>query len=187
MPTPDPSNLYIRTYPDPALRRRAQAIDPADEAIGPVAERMIELMFDAAGIGLAAPQVGLPWRLFVAHVPHSDEDPEVEGLVTSTTSPLVFINPEVLRMEGAPEPFEEGCLSLPDIRADVLRPPVVHLRAYGIGGDAFEIAARGLLARCLLHEFDHLDGVMIIDKFTQIGRMKTKSAVRRLEREAGVR
>ena len=90
-------------------------------------------------------------------------------------------------MIGPPEPYDEGCLSLPDIRGDVLRPEQIHIRATGLDGLPFEMTCEGLLARCLLHEYDHLDGVLIIDKFTQISRMKNSSAVRRLEREAGVR
>jgi len=187
MPNPDPSNLYIVTYPEPILRERATEIDPTGEGVEAVAERMIELMFDAEGIGLAAPQVGLPWRLFVAHVPPGDARAAGDDPATCTATPRAFINPEIVRMDGPPEPYEEGCLSLPDIRGDVLRPPGVNIRAVGLNGEPFEMTCQGLLARCLLHEYDHLDGVLIIDKFTQISRMKTRSAVRRLEREAGAR
>ena len=183
----DPSNLYIVTYPEPVLRERASEIDPSGENVQAITERMIELMFEAEGIGLAAPQVGLPWRLFVAHVPqHEDLTPEDEP-TTCTAIPRAFINPVIVRMDGPPEPYEEGCLSLPEIRGDVLRPPVVHIKAFGADGQPFEMTCGGLLARCLMHENDHLDGVLIIDKFTQISRLKNRSAVRRLEREAGVR
>ena len=183
MPNIDPANLYIVTYPEPVLRKKASEIDPTGEDVKAVAERMIELMFDAEGIGLAAPQIGLPWRLFVAYVPPGEE----RDSASSTAVPLVFINPQIISMDGPPEPYEEGCLSLPEIRGDVLRPPTVHISAHGLDGERFEMTCDGLLARCLFHEYDHLDGVLIIDKFTQISRMKNRSAVRRLEREAGVR
>jgi len=187
MANPDPDNLYILTYPEPALRERAGEIDPGGEGVSAVVDRMIELMFDDEGIGLAAPQVGLPWRLFIAHVPPGDDRSVEDNPASCTAEPLAFFNPVIVSLDGPPEPYEEGCLSLPEIRGDVLRPPGVHLRAVGLDGKPFELAAGGLLARCILHEYDHLDGVLIIDKFTQISRMKTRSAVRRLEREAGVR
>jgi len=187
MPAPDPSNLYIVTYPEPVLRSKAAPIDPAGEGVGAIIDRMVELMFEAEGIGLAAPQVGLHWRLFVAYVPPGDGRSVEDEPRTCTEHAVAFINPEIVRLDGPPEPYEEGCLSLPDIRGDVLRPPVVHVKAFGKDGEPFEMTCEGLLARCILHENDHLDGVLIIDKFTQMSRMKNRSAVKRLEREAGVR
>jgi len=187
MSSVDPSSLHIVTYPAPILRRRADEIDPAGPDVARVAERMIELMFEAEGIGLAAPQVGLPWRMFVAHVPRGEERTLDDDPATCTAVPTVFINPEVVRLDDPPEPYEEGCLSLPEIRGDVLRPPIAHFRAVGLDGEPFALTARDLLARCLLHEHDHLDGVLIIDKFTQMSRMKNRTMVRQLEREAGIR
>jgi peptide deformylase len=93
---------------------------------------------------------------------------------------MVFINP-VLKLEGPVEPYEEGCLSLPDIRGDVLRPPVVTVTALDEHGKQFTLRAGGLLARCIQHETDHLDGVLIIDKMTQGSRMKNRKAIKELE------
>lgn len=178
----DPSQLRVRHYPDPVLRRRAQTITLTDE-VRAVAARMIVLMRQHEGIGLAAPQVGLSWRLFVSHVP------EGEGRSTSSTppsaeaSPGVYINPVLTDPVGGVEPFEEGCLSLPDIRGRVLRPPQITITAMDLDGQTFTRTGAGLLARCWQHEMDHLDGVLIIDKMTQIYRLKNRTAIRELEAE----
>lgn len=181
----EPANLHIVFYPDPVLRRRATVVpDPAAPETRRVAERMTELMFEAEGIGLAAPQVGLPWRMFVVHVPPGEaRSPESDPL-TATAAPQVFIDPVLSNAEGAPEVYEEGCLSLPDITGDVLRPPTVTVTATDLEGRRLTRRAAGLLARCLQHEYDHIEGVLILDRMTQMSRLKNRSAVKRLEREA---
>ncbi len=180
----DPSSLSIVIYPDPALRRRATEVPEITDEVRAVAERMIELMFQAEGIGLAAPQVGVPWRLFVAHVPavegrSADSDPP-----TATPAPRVYINPVLSEPRGDLVPYEEGCLSLPDIRGDVNRPEIITITATDLKGQRFTSTAAGLLARCWQHEYDHLDGVLILDRMTQMSRLKNRSAVRQLERDA---
>jgi peptide deformylase len=182
----DPSMLGIINYPDPVLRRRATVVPPSDEATRRVAQRMIQLMFEAEGIGLAAPQVGLDWRMFVAHVPASETRSPESDPPTATASPLVFIDPVLSEAEGAPEPYEEGCLSLPEITGEVLRPPVITITATDLEGQRFTRRAAGLLARCYQHEFDHLEGVLILDRMTQMSRLKNRLAVKRLEKEGGV-
>jgi len=144
---------------------------------------MLELMVQAEGIGLAAPQVGLSWRMFVLNVP---EDAEDGRLATSeppeaTTAPRLYINPKITAYQGPLEPFEEGCLSLPGIRGDVYRPAQITVTAMGPDGQPFTHTAGGLLARCIQHEIDHLDGVLIIDKMTQTARMKNKKKLKELE------
>ncbi len=126
---------------------------PSVEEASLVAPRMIELMHDAAGIGLAAPQVGLPWRMFVTYVP--DADPVDR----------VFIDPVlVLDLCGSPpQPYEEGCLSLPDLRLEILRPIGARISARDLNGDSFDMSDNGLLARVWQHEFDHLEGKLIFD------------------------
>lgn len=148
----DPSELQIVSWPDPRLRTRATHV-PSPEEVSLVAPRMIELMHEASGIGLAAPQVGLPWRMFVTYVP--DEDP----------IDRVFVNPSVrLDLCGlSPQPYEEGCLSLPDLRLDILRPKGASISATGVDGCPFELSDAGLLARVWQHEFDHLEGRLIFD------------------------
>ena len=179
----DPSRLRIVLYPDPVLRGRSRDIAAVTDEVRAVAERMIVLMFEAEGIGLASPQVGVPWRMFVCHVPKSDERSLGSDPAEATEGPEVYINPVISQPRGELVSYEEGCLSLPDIRGDVLRPETVTITAMGLNGERFSKTGTGLLARCWQHEVDHLDGVLIIDRMSQISRLKNRSAVRRMERE----
>lgn len=178
----DPAALHVLTYPEPVLRRKASPVGEVTEEVRQVARRMIELMFEEEGIGLAAPQVGLPWRLFVAHVPADEDRHLTDDPPTCTAEPGVYINPVLLEPAGELEPYEEGCLSLPEIRGQVFRPPLITIRATGLDGTVFTRRAAGLLARCWQHETDHLNGVLIIDRMTQMSRLKNRRAVRDLER-----
>lgn len=184
--TVDPALLTIRVYPDPALREKARDVEVVTDDVRAVAERMIELMYESEGIGLAATQVGLPWRMFVCHVPPVPEDGRVLGAepMLAQPEPEVYINPVLSRMEGDLEPYEEGCLSLPEIRGDVRRPPIISIEATDLNGNRFTQRGAGLLARCWQHEYDHLDGVLIIDRMTPMSRLKNKSRVRELEKQA---
>jgi peptide deformylase len=180
----DPASLSIRTYPDRVLRVKTRALSDVSEEVRAVARRMIELMFEADGIGLAAPQVGLDWRMFVAHVPENEDRSAAAEPPSATRAPEVYINPVLSNPLGPPEPLSEGCLSLPEISGEVLRPPTITITAIGLDGKPFSRTATGLLARCWQHEADHLDGVLIIDRMTQMSRLKNRSAVRDLERAA---
>lgn len=187
--TVDPASLSIQHYPTDVLRQKADEVDPTPE-VAAVASRMIELMHDAPGIGLAAPQVGLSWRLFVADVP---EDPErtpprsaSEGgdgsPPTASPGPEIYINPVIEQAAGTPEAMEEGCLSLPEILGDVIRPTVVTMSWTDETGSRHTRTAGGLLARCWQHELDHLDGVLILDRMTLPSRNRNKLKIRALER-----
>lgn len=180
----DPAGLIIRTYPDRVLRARTRDLPAVTDEVRDVAHRMIDLMFDADGIGLAAPQVGLDWRMFVAHVPENEDRSAAAIPPSATSEPEVYINPVLSNPLGPPEPLSEGCLSLPEITGEVLRPPTITITAIGLDGTPFTRTATGLLARCWQHEVDHLDGVLIIDRMTQMSRLKNRSAVRELERAA---
>jgi peptide deformylase len=184
----DPAKLHIVHYPASVLRQKAQPVKEVSAEVRAVAARMIQLMHEAEGIGLAAPQVGLPWRLFVAHVPHSDDPEDARSLhtdpVSATREPVVYINPVLSQPQRDLEPWDEGCLSLPDIRGEVRRPSAITITALGLNAEPFTLRASGLLARCWQHEIDHLDGVLILDRMTQISKMKNKQAVANLEREA---
>ncbi len=173
-------------YPDAVLRRKAAPVPapPVTDELRAVAERMIRLMQQAEGIGLAAPQVGLPWRLFVAHVPEGDERSAAASPPSATAAPQVYINPVLSKPEGELAGLEEGCLSLPEIRGEVFRPETITITALGLDGKPFIQRATGLLARCWQHEMDHLDGTLIIDRMTQMSRLKTRSAVKDLEKHA---
>lgn len=182
----DPATLHIRKFPDAVLRRRAAEIDAVTDEVRAVAERMVGLMFEAEGIGLAAPQVGLPWRLFVAFVPEYPEEGRTLGddPATAQAEPEVFINPVLSNFTGELEPYEEGCLSLPEITGEVRRPTGVTIEATDLAGERFTRRAAGLLARCFQHEYDHLDGVLIIDRMTPMARLKNRARVRDLEKLA---
>lgn len=179
----NPSNLYIVRYPAEILRERADEVPEIDSHAQSVAQTMIQLMAEAPGIGLAAPQVGLPWRLFVAHVPPDPEDPDpvTPGVLTSTKEPTVYFNPKLTDFSKDLEPYDEGCLSLPEITGTVRRPSTVTITALDSEGNEFTHRASGLLARCWQHEMDHLDGVLIIDKFSPMDTRRSKRAIQQLE------
>jgi peptide deformylase len=180
----DLASLYILHYPDPVLRQRAKEVPEVADEVRSVARRMIQLMNEADGIGLAAPQVGLPWRMFVCHVPPSEQRSPETDPPTATTEPMVCINPVLSAPLGELKPYEEGCLSLPEITGDVHRPEHITVTATGLDGERFSRTGGGLLARCWQHEFDHLEGILIIDRMTQMSRLKNRTAVKRLEKES---
>jgi peptide deformylase len=197
--TVDPATLTIVRYPAAVLREPAAVVPPADADTHAVGRRMIELMQAAPGIGLAAPQVGLPWRMFVAHVPppppddaaDSDGDATPSGepalsftdgvtgaeVEMYTAEPDIFIDPIIRRFSRDLEPFEEGCLSLPNVSGVVRRPSAIEFEATTPSGERVVRRAVGLLARCWQHEIDHLDGVLIIDKFSPMDRRKMKREI----------
>ncbi len=183
---PDPATLRIRLYPDPILRQKAQPID-LSPGIAAIANRMLELMREANGIGLAAPQVGLPWRLFVIDIPEGEDRDPGASPPTATQGPIVYINPELSEPARTVEIHEEGCLSLPDIHGDVIRPSEITVTATDLHGKRFSHRATGLFARCVQHEFDHIDGVLFLDRMVQASRASVRAQVRELERRAGLR
>lgn len=167
----DVKNLTIRHYPDPILREKASEVDPSDEDVQAVAARMIDMMFEANGAGLAAPQVGLPWRLFVTRDPEDEE------------GALVWINPVVTALDDDALPDTEGCLSLPEIEVEVARPMRARISACGVDGERFEVES-DVLARVWQHEADHLDGILIIDKMTTMERIKNRKKLKMLKKAA---
>ncbi|MCC6660725.1 MAG: peptide deformylase [Phycisphaerales bacterium] len=174
--------LYIVTYPAAVLRRKAAPVGGVTPEVREVAARMIDLMHRAEGVGLAAPQVGLSWRLFVAHVPENEERSTASSPPSATRVPVVFVNPVITALAGPSVGYDEGCLSIPEITGEVLRPEVATVRATDLAGQEFTFRASGLLARCLQHEIDHLDGVLILDRMSQTARLRNRAAIRDLER-----
>lgn len=138
----------IRKFGDDVLRKKCREIDEIDDRLLTLIEDMKETMYDSDGVGLAAPQVGILKRLFVIDIG--------EG-------PLVFINAEIIETSGS-QTDEEGCLSLPGETKEVMRPNYVRARALNEKGEQFEIEAEELLARAILHEYDHLNGTLFIDR-----------------------
>lgn len=171
MPGINVSKLKIVLYPDPILRKKAGPVEAVTDEVRAVALRMIELMHEAEGVGLAAPQVGLPWRMFVANSRQDVHEPD-----------LVYINPVLSNPTGVPEPREEGCLSIPDVVGDVWRPTNITINALNLEGQAFTMTEDQPLARVWQHEIDHLDGILIIDRFTQMTRLANRKTIRALER-----
>lgn len=138
----------VRKFGDPILRKKCREVENIDDRLLTLIKDMFETMYDADGVGLAGPQVGVLKRLFVIDIG--------EG-------PLVFINPEILETEGI-QVDEEGCLSLPGETAPVKRPKFVRARALNEKGEEFEIEAEDLLARAICHEYDHLNGTLFVDR-----------------------
>lgn len=162
--------MQIVTYPHPTLRHKSKPIRRVDAELKAVVRGMFDLMYEAKGIGLAANQVGLPLRLFVANL---EADPK-------TSEELVFINP-VLSRPKASEQDDEGCLSFPDLHAPVTRPKRIHINAYGLDGQEIHADLDGMLSRVVQHEFDHLDGVLFIDRMSETTRADVQETLEELE------
>ena len=151
--------------PDPQLRRISTPVEAITPELQTLIDDMFETMYAAPGIGLAAIQVGIPKRILVIDL----QDPEEEG-GDPVRTPMVFINPEILRSSETPRPYQEGCLSVPDQYAEVERPDAIRARWLDRDGKVHEEALDGLLATCLQHEMDHLEGVLFIDHLSRLKR-----------------
>jgi peptide deformylase len=157
--------------PDPLLRQVSAPIERVDAELEQLINDMLETMYEAPGIGLAAIQVGVPRRLLVIDLAKEGEEP----------APLVFINPEILKSSDERSVYEEGCLSIPDYYAEVERPASITVKAIGRDGKETVTEADGLLATCLQHEIDHLNGVLFID---HISRLKREMVIKRFTKAA---
>lgn len=165
------TRLTILEYPDPRLRTRAVAVDVVDGALRDLIDDMLETMYAANGIGLAATQVNVHRRLLVVDV--SEE----------RNAPQVFINPEILARDGATT-SQEGCLSVPGYYDEVERAKEIRVRALGRDGEPLEFACDGLLAICIQHEIDHLDGRLFVDYLSEMKRQRVR---KKLEKERRLR
>jgi peptide deformylase len=144
--------MEIVTLENELLRQKAEPVKDIDSDIQKTAEEMITALHEGKGVGLAGPQVGLMKRIFVVHI---------EGDV-----PRVFINPSIIGTSQETVKIEEGCLSIPGVWADVIRPKAVQVQAWNEKGRRFNMEANGILARVILHEYDHLEGVLFIDRLS---------------------
>jgi len=157
--------LPIIGYGHAALRAKNQVVEPGHPGLSELIENMFETMYNAQGVGLAAPQVGVSLRLFVVDGSPMDEDEEsMEGFKH------VFINPTMLKEYGAPWPFEEGCLSIPDIRENVFRNESILIRYQTPEFETLEQEFSGLKARIIQHEYDHLEGILFTDHISPLRR-----------------
>ena len=183
--------LPIVMYGDPVLRAKCTRVDEVTDETRELAENMMETMRDAQGVGLAAPQVGVPIRLAIVDVSH---DPECitylridgEEKTLEEAMPFVFINPEIdFGKEKETEP--EGCLSFPDLRGDIRRPESITARLTLLDGKTIEVETDGLLARAIQHETDHLNGVLFIDRMSSASKAALRGRLKRMQKESGRR
>ncbi|MDR1588395.1 MAG: peptide deformylase [Treponema sp.] len=159
--------MDILTLGEELLRQKAEPVEKIDADLVKTARMMLDALEKAKGIGLAGPQIGFMKRLFVIHI---------EGDI-----PRVFINPSIIETSQETMKYEEGCLSLPGIWADVVRPKLVKVQAWNERGRPFTLEAEGILARAILHEYDHLEGVLFIDRLSEL---KRKKILAKLDKEA---
>jgi peptide deformylase len=161
------TKLVILEYPDPRLRKKAAPVTVVDAAVRQLADDMLQTMYAARGVGLAATQVDVHKRLIVL------------DLSEERDQPLVLINPELLSLEGLGQ-GEEGCLSLPGIYDKLTRATHIRVRALNVEGQSFEMDAEGMLAVCIQHEMDHLEGKLFVDYLSELKRQLIR---RRLDKE----
>ncbi|MEE4450273.1 peptide deformylase [Novosphingobium resinovorum] len=179
----------ILEVPDARLKQVSVPVETFDDTLKTLVEDMFETMYDAPGIGLAAIQVGVPLRVLVIDLQPEDEDAEPEVCTAhgghhhthrpTKREPRLFINPEILDPSDEYIVYQEGCLSVPEIFADVERPSSIRARWQDIDGKVHEEAMDGLMAICLQHEMDHLEGVLFID---HLSRLKRQMALKKLEK-----
>lgn len=161
----------ILTVPDPVLKQKSLPVEQVDDELRALMDDMLETMYAAPGIGLAAIQIGVPKRVIVMDIARPEEEP----------APRYFVNPEILWKSDDTAPYEEGCLSVPEIYDEVERPARVKLRYLNYQGETVEEDADGLFAVCIQHEMDHLEGVLFID---YLSRLKREQAVKKVKKQA---
>ncbi len=161
----------ILHYPDPRLRTKAKPVVAVDEVIRTLVDDMFETMYAAPGIGLAATQINVHQRVIVVDVSR-DQD-----------QPLCLINPEIVSTEGS-ESTEEGCLSVPDVFETVNRAEAIRVRALDRNGALKEFDATGLMAVCIQHEMDHLEGKLFVDRLSELKRLRIRKKFDKLQRRA---
>lgn len=176
--------LEIAQYGNPVLKEKCRPVERFDESLKALADNMLETMYAAEGIGLAAPQVSIPIQLVVIDIPEDEESVTFlkvngEDKVLSDIMPLMFANP-VLEPYGSMHPFHEGCLSVSKIRASVIRPDCVKATLCLIDGKTMTIECDGLLARCLQHECDHLNGILFVDRVSSAQKITLRNKLKRL-------
>ena len=165
----------IVLIPDPILRQKSAPIERVDDALRAFADDMLATMYEAPGIGLAAIQVGEPIRMLVADVSGEEEEKD----------PKVLINPQIVASSDERNVYEEGCLSIPDYYADVERPAKVTVAFLDRDGKERTLEADGLMATCIQHEMDHLDGVLFVDHISKLKRDMVFKKFRKLAKQRG--
>ena len=167
--------LKVYEYPHPVLKQKAEKVAKVDDKIRSFLDDMLETMYDAAGVGLAAPQVGVSKRIVVIDVAHPDEGEE--------RNPIYLVNPEIIWHSDEESCQYEGCLSVPDQSAEVSRYKQVRVQYLDYNGKEAEIMAEGLLAIALQHEIDHLDGILYIDRISRLKRQMLLKKLQKMRQE----
>ena len=168
--------LPVTIYGHPVLRKLASDITPDYPNLNQLIENMYETLYQSEGVGLAAPQVNLSLRLFIVDAtPYADEVPEMENFKH------VFINASILERKGDEKLFNEGCLSIPNIRENVKRPTIIKMKYLDENFQPHEQVFDGIAARIIQHEYDHLDGILFVDKLPALRKKLLKSKLRALE------
>ncbi|MBV8781871.1 MAG: peptide deformylase [Phycisphaerae bacterium] len=162
--------LQVINYPDPRLKQVSTPVEDFDAELESLAVRMLELMRESKGVGLAAPQVGINRRFFVMN-PTGDPD-----------AARVIVNPELSELEGS-ESSEEGCLSIPELRVQIERSAHARLKGFDVHGEPIDLSADGYIARIWQHEFDHLNGILLIDRMGMVNRALHRGLLRGLEEQ----
>jgi len=162
--------LQIVKYPDPVLKKKAEPVDKISKEVFTLADDMIETMLSNDGLGLAATQVSSPLRLFVINISLDGDAPK----------PMVVINPRIISQEGL-EVHEEGCLSFPELYLNIERPQKVRIHAKDLYNENAILDATGLLARAVMHEIDHLDGILFIERVAKIAQEEQEKILKYLE------
>tara|TARA_Y100000590_G_scaffold463955_1_gene632113 strand:+ start:3886 stop:4410 length:525 start_codon:yes stop_codon:yes gene_type:complete len=160
----------ILTEPNKILRQKSLKVEKVDQEIQKLMDDMLETMYAAPGIGLAAIQVGIPKRVIVLDLARKDEP----------KNPMYFVNPEIINKSQNPSSYEEGCLSVPGQFAEIERPDKCHIKFLDYFGQPKEIKAEGMLATCVQHEIDHLEGILFID---YLSKLKKSMIVKKLSKQ----
>jgi len=159
----------ILTEPDPFLRQKSRPVDKVDDSIRLLMDDMLETMYNAPGIGLAAIQIGIPKRVIVIDLARDNKK-----------SPMYFVNPEIVSSSEMDATYEEGCLSVPDQFAEIDRPDKCHVKYLDYNGKEKNLNVEGLLATCIQHEMDHLEGILFID---YLSKLKKSMIIKKLSKQ----
>ena len=160
----------ILTEPNPFLRQKSKPVDKVDDSVRELMDDMLETMYKAPGIGLAAIQIGMPKRIIVLDISKNPEKKE----------PMYFVNPEIVSASKNDATYEEGCLSVPGQFAEIDRPDKCHVKYLDYNGETKELKAEGLLATCIQHEIDHLEGILFID---YLSKLKKSMIIKKLSKQ----
>lgn len=167
----DPLELSLTLYPDPVLRKAALPVETFDEELEQLVAAMYRCMFESRGVGLAAPQVGLRKRVLVLNEKSDPKAPDAN---------LTLVNPRIVERGGGPTVYEEGCLSFPDIYAEVERPDRCVVEAVDVRGEPVRHELAGFVSRIVQHEYDHLEGILLVDRMSPADKLKNRAALEEL-------